>query len=58
MDHSPQLGLEVVALDDPSSARVKKLSVFALIVGTLEVSRSLADRTARRPWSKAGGDRS
>jgi AcrR family transcriptional regulator len=30
--------------DDPRSARVKTLSVFALMVGTLEVSRALADR--------------
>jgi TetR/AcrR family transcriptional regulator, transcriptional repressor for nem operon len=30
--------------DDPRSARVKTLSVFALMVGTIEVSRALADR--------------
>ena len=30
--------------DDPQSARVKTLSVFALMVGTLQVSRALADR--------------
>jgi TetR/AcrR family transcriptional repressor of nem operon len=30
--------------DDPRSARVKTLSVFSLMVGTLEVSRALADR--------------
>ena len=29
--------------EDPGSARVKTLSVFALMVGTLEVSRALAD---------------
>ena len=33
-----------LALDDPHSARVKTLSVFAQMVGTLEVSRALADR--------------
>ena len=33
-----------LALDDPQSARVKTLSVFALLVGTLQVSRALADR--------------
>ena len=30
--------------EDPGSARVTTLSVFALMVGTLEVSRALADR--------------
>ena len=30
--------------DDPQSARVKTLSVFALMVGTLQLSRALADR--------------
>jgi len=35
---------ERLASDDPRSARVKTLSVFALMVGTLEVSRALADR--------------
>jgi TetR/AcrR family transcriptional regulator, transcriptional repressor for nem operon len=35
---------ERLASDDPDSARVKTLSVFALMVGTLEVSRALADR--------------
>jgi AcrR family transcriptional regulator len=30
--------------DDPRSARVKALSVFALMVGTLQLSRALADR--------------
>jgi AcrR family transcriptional regulator len=35
---------ERLASDDPGSARVKTLSVFALMVGTLEVSRALADR--------------
>src|SRR3954447_7907385 len=34
-----------LAPDDPSNARTKTLSVFALMVGTLQVSRSLADRT-------------
>jgi TetR/AcrR family transcriptional regulator, transcriptional repressor for nem operon len=33
-----------LAPDDPRSARVKTLSVFALMVGTIEVSRALADR--------------
>jgi TetR/AcrR family transcriptional regulator, transcriptional repressor for nem operon len=33
-----------LASDDPHSARVKTLSVFAYIVGTLQVSRALADR--------------
>ncbi len=32
------------APDDPQSARVQTLSVFALMVGTLQVSRALADR--------------
>jgi len=35
---------ERLAPDDPSSAPGKTLSVFALMVGTLEVSRALADR--------------
>ena len=35
---------ERLAPDDPRSARVKTLGVFALMVGTLEVSRALADR--------------
>ena len=30
--------------DDPESARAQTLSVFALMVGTLQVSRALADR--------------
>jgi AcrR family transcriptional regulator len=30
--------------DDPPSARAKTLSVFALMVGTLQLSRALADR--------------
>jgi TetR/AcrR family transcriptional repressor of nem operon len=30
--------------DDPQSARVKTLSVFAMMVGTLQISRALADR--------------
>ena len=33
-----------LAPDDPPSARVKTLSVFALLVGTLQLSRALADR--------------
>jgi TetR/AcrR family transcriptional regulator, transcriptional repressor for nem operon len=33
-----------LAPDDPRSARAKTLSVFALLVGTLQVSRALADR--------------
>jgi TetR/AcrR family transcriptional repressor of nem operon len=35
---------ERLAPDDPHSARVKTLSVFALMVGTLQLSRALADR--------------
>jgi TetR/AcrR family transcriptional repressor of nem operon len=35
---------ERLAPDDPRSARVKTLSVLALMGGTLEVSRALADR--------------
>ena len=33
-----------MALEDLRSARVKTLGVFALMVGTLQVSRALADR--------------
>ena len=33
-----------LAWDDPHSARVKTLSVFAQLVGTLQVSRALANR--------------
>jgi TetR/AcrR family transcriptional repressor of nem operon len=33
-----------LAPDDPISARARTLSVFALMVGTLQVSRALADR--------------
>ncbi len=33
-----------LAWDDPHSARVKTLSVFAQMVGTLQVSRALANR--------------
>ncbi len=33
-----------LASDDPNWARMKTLSVFALMVGTLQVSRALADR--------------
>ena len=32
-----------LAPDDPQSARVQTLGVFALMVGTLQVSRALAD---------------
>jgi TetR/AcrR family transcriptional repressor of nem operon len=34
----------LLAPDDPPSARAKTLSVFALMVGTLQISRALADR--------------
>ena len=33
-----------LAPDDPQSARAKTLSAFALMVGTLQLSRALADR--------------
>ena len=33
-----------LAPDDPRSARVQALGVFALMVGTLQVSRALADQ--------------
>ena len=33
-----------LAPDDPQSARVKTLSVFAMMAGTLQLSRALADR--------------
>ncbi len=33
-----------LASDDPSSGRVQTLSAFSLMVGTLQVSRALADR--------------
>jgi TetR/AcrR family transcriptional repressor of nem operon len=33
-----------LAPDDPQSARVNTLSVFAMMVGTLQLSRALADR--------------
>jgi hypothetical protein len=33
-----------LAPHDPPSARVKTLSVFALMAGTLQLSRALADR--------------
>jgi TetR/AcrR family transcriptional regulator, transcriptional repressor for nem operon len=33
-----------LAPDDPRSARVKTLSVFAMMVGTLQLSRALADQ--------------
>ena len=35
---------ERLAPDDPSSARVHVLSAFALMVGTIELCRALADR--------------
>ena len=33
-----------LAPDDPHSARAKTLSIYALMVGTLQLSRALADR--------------
>jgi TetR/AcrR family transcriptional regulator, transcriptional repressor for nem operon len=33
-----------LAPDDPQSARVKTLSVFAMMVGTLQLSRALSDQ--------------
>ncbi len=33
-----------VASDDPQSARAQALSIYALMVGTLQLSRALADR--------------
>ena len=33
-----------LAPDDPQSARVKTLSIFAMMAGTLQLSRALADR--------------
>ena len=33
-----------LAPDDPQSARVQTLSVFAMMIGTLQLSRALADR--------------
>jgi hypothetical protein len=33
-----------LAPDDPQSARVQALAVFALMVGTLQVSRAMADQ--------------
>ncbi len=33
-----------MAPDDPQSARVQTLSIYALMVGTLQLSRALADR--------------
>jgi TetR/AcrR family transcriptional regulator, transcriptional repressor for nem operon len=33
-----------LAPDDPEAARVQTLSVFALMVGTLQLSRALADQ--------------
>ena len=43
-----------LAPHDPQSARVQTLSVFALMVGTLQLSRALADRPARRCGPRAG----
>ncbi|MEW2402558.1 TetR/AcrR family transcriptional regulator [Streptomyces sp. NPDC046862] len=34
----------LLAPDDPPSARAKALSIFAMMVGTLQLSRALADR--------------
>ena len=39
-----ELLLHGLAPDNPQSARVKTLSVFALMAGTLQLSRALADR--------------
>ena len=33
-----------LAPDDPQSARVKALTVFGMMVGTMQLSRALADR--------------
>ena len=33
-----------MAPDDPQSARAQMLSIYALMVGTLQLSRALADR--------------
>ena len=33
-----------VAPEDPQSRQVKTLSVFAMMIGTLQLSRALADR--------------
>ena len=33
-----------LAPDDPQSARATTLSLFALLIGTLQISRALADR--------------
>jgi hypothetical protein len=33
-----------LAPDDPQSARLQTLSVFAMLIGTLQLSRALADR--------------
>jgi hypothetical protein len=33
-----------LAPDDPQSARVKTLNVFAMMIGTMQLSRALADR--------------
>ena len=43
-----------LAPDNPQSARVQTLSVFAMMIGTLQLSRALADRQARRRGSRAG----
>ncbi len=49
-----------LAPDDPPSARAKTLTVFAMMAGTLQLSRALADRQlatwpARRRWCVARG---
>ena len=33
-----------IALDDPQSARVQALTVFGMMVGTMQLSRALAGR--------------
>ena len=43
-----------LAPDDPQSARVKTLSVFAMMVGTLQLSRALADRQLADDGPRAG----
>ena len=43
-----------LAPDDPPSARAKTLSVFALMVGTLQLSRALADRQLADAGPRAG----
>ncbi len=43
-----------LAPDDPKSARVKTLSVFAMMIGTLQLSRALADRQLADELLKQG----